>query len=59
MHDLSKVLSPNPPQLYAKPQDPKSSKASIAAAGVVGAIAGAGVVAGVMKTKNLPEKEED
>jgi hydrogenase small subunit len=58
MHDLSEVLHTDPPQTYAKVQEPGNKGASLVAAGAVGVAAGAAVTAVVTKAKNLPGSEE-
>ncbi len=58
LHDISEVLSPDPPQTYAHIQETRNRPIGIAAAGVVGAAIGA-VAAGVaVKARNLPGEEE-
>jgi hydrogenase small subunit len=58
LHDLSEVLSPNPPQSYAKIQEAGNKPATLAAAGVVGAAVGGVVAAVATKAKNLPGEED-
>ncbi|NQU65363.1 MAG: hydrogenase small subunit [SAR324 cluster bacterium] len=58
LHDKSDVLFPNPPQIYAQIDDPKNKDLSGAAIGIAGAVVGAGATAVVLKTMNLPDKED-
>lgn len=57
LHDLSQVLSPNPPQNYAQISEPGNKPSTMIAAGVVGAAVGAVVAAVATKAKNLPGEE--
>jgi len=59
LHTTAEVLTPNPPQVYAAPQEPGNKPASLLTAGVVGAAAGIAATAVVMKGKKLPDSEED
>jgi hydrogenase small subunit len=58
IHEVSEVLSPNPPQSYAKIGEASEKPVGAIAAGVVGAAVGAGVAAVVTKAKSLPGEEE-
>ena len=58
LHTVSEVLNPNPPQVYASPQQAGNKPASLIAAGAVGAAAGIAATAVVMKGKKLPDSEE-
>ncbi len=59
IHELSDVLKPNPPQLYAQISEPGNKPASLVAAGAVGVAAGVAATAVAMKAKQLPGKEEE
>ena len=58
LHDLSEVLSPNPPQNYAQIQETTNKPTSMVAAGVVGAAIGGAVAVVATKAKNLPGEED-
>lgn len=58
MHDLSTVLNPHAPQVYASIEEPGNKDASLIAVGAVGVAAGAAVTAVAMKAKKLPGSEE-
>jgi hydrogenase small subunit len=58
IHELSDVLSPNPPQTYAQIQEASTKPITAIAAGVVGAAVGAGVAVVATKAKNLPGEED-
>ncbi len=59
IHDLSEVLEPNPPQVYARIDEPGNKPTSLVAAGAVGVAAGVAATAVAMKAKKLPGAEED
>ena len=59
LHTRSEVTQHNPPQQYALPTDPANIGVETGAAALLGAVAGGAVVAGVMKTKSLPKREEE
>lgn len=58
IHDISEVLSPNPPQQYADITEADNKPASMLAAGVVGAAVGGAAAVVATKAKNLPGEEE-
>jgi hydrogenase small subunit len=58
LHDISQVLTPNPPQNYAQISEPANKPSTMLAAGVVGAAVGAVVAAVATKAKNLPGEED-
>jgi hydrogenase small subunit len=58
IHDLSEVLTPNPPQTYAEITEAGDKPGSMWAAGVAGVAVGAVGAAVVSKAKRLPGEEE-
>ncbi|MCG8335263.1 MAG: hydrogenase small subunit [Proteobacteria bacterium] len=58
IHEISEVLSPNPPQTYANIGEASEKPVGAIAAGVVGAAVGAVGAAVVTKAKSLPGEED-
>lgn len=58
IHDLSEVLTPNPPQNYAQIEEKGDKPGNMWAAGVAGAAVGAVGAAVVSKAKKMPGEEE-
>lgn len=59
LHTKAEVLNPNPPQVYARPQEPTNQGTSLVAAGAIGAAIGVAGTAIAVKAKKLPDSEEE